>query len=146
MVQNVPTKCSRNILCCTFSVGNTTLACDFENSALCAYTSDPTGQFRWTRSTGRTTSSQTGPSSDHTYGTAVGHYLYIEASAPRQSGDKARLVSADYSPIGSQCLEFWYNMYGRDTGTLNVYLKKGTNLGSPVLTKQGNKCHNKMHV
>lgn len=127
-----------NIYKLSVPVGNTTLACDFENSAMCAYTSDPTANFRWILGSGALTPTGTGPSSDHTYGTSSGRYAFLEVSAAnRQPGDKARLVSPDYSPSGPQCLEFWYSMYGVDTGTLNVYLESGMNLGSPVFTKQG---------
>lgn len=66
--------------------------------------------------------------------------MYIEASAPRRPGDKARLTSRSYTPSGTaaQCLEFWYNMFGIDTGTLNVYFSNSGTLGSPMFTKQGN--------
>lgn len=67
--------------------------------------------------------------------------MYIESSAPRINGDKARLISASYSPPGTpQCLEFWYNMYGAGTGTLNVYFMYSPGqLGQPKFTKQGKK-------
>ena len=64
--------------------------------------------------------------------------MFIETSAPRRAGDNAVLVSGAYTTRTTpQCLEFWYNMYGRDTGTLNVYFMSGSNKGSPVYTKQG---------
>ena len=64
--------------------------------------------------------------------------MYIEASAPRRQGDIARLLSQSYSPsTGAQCVEFWYNMYGVGTGTLNVYMQIGGNRGNPKFTKQG---------
>lgn len=63
--------------------------------------------------------------------------MYIEASG-RQPGDKAWLLSP---PSGSSpttmCVEFWYNMYGAQTGTLNVYLKRNGANGTPVFTKSG---------
>ena len=67
----------------------------------------------------------------------AGHYVYIETSAPRVLGDKARLISGSFQTSVDQCVEFWYHMYGRSTGSLNVYLKSGGNLGSPVFTKSG---------
>lgn len=46
--------------------------CDFESN-LCGYVNDKSGDnFDWTRQTGRTASSNTGPSSDHTLGTNSG--------------------------------------------------------------------------
>jgi hypothetical protein len=47
-------------------------SCDFENpSGLCGYTQDITDNFDWTRQRGRTASSGTGPSSDHTTSTGL---------------------------------------------------------------------------
>lgn len=67
-----------------------------------------------------------------------GHYIYIEASSPRKPGDNAMLVSAQQpTPTSDQCFEFWYSMYGIETGTLNLYIEHGNQLGSPVWTKQG---------
>ncbi|KAL0965982.1 hypothetical protein UPYG_G00289040 [Umbra pygmaea] len=62
----------------------------------------------------------TGPSSDHTTGS--GHYLYIEANGV-SNGDTARLLSAECSSTGPQCLQFWYHMSGSaQTMGLHVYL------------------------
>ena len=46
--------------------------------------------FDWTRLSGGTASSGTGPDSDHT---GQGSYIYVETSSPRQPGDKAKLTS-----------------------------------------------------
>lgn len=53
---------------------NTT--CDFELD-LCGYTQPKTDVFDWTRSTGVTGTSGTGPLSDHTYGTSRGRTVLI---------------------------------------------------------------------
>ena len=64
--------------------------------------------------------------------------MYIESSFPRKQGDIARLLSPTYTPSSApQCLEFWYNMFGINTGTLNVYFQTGGNRGTPKFTKQG---------
>lgn len=47
--------------------------------------------------------------------------MYIETSAPRKPGDKARLKSPLYQDSGDICINFWYHMYGSGIGTLNVY-------------------------
>ena len=79
--------------------------------------------FDWLRSRGRTTSSFTGPSFDHTLSSALGYYMFIESSAPRVPGDKARLYSEVFKPTrDTKCFNFYYNMNGADVGTLNVYL------------------------
>ena len=71
-----------------------------------------------------------------------GHYMYIETSAPRKQGDKARLLSEDFEPTSSRgrCVKFWYHMYGATIGTLRILVKTGpgnqseTAIGSLVET------------
>ena len=57
----------------------------------------------------------------------AGHYMYIETSAPRKQGDKARLLSEDFSATTTRgrCVKFWYHMYGNTIGTLRVLVKTG---------------------
>ncbi|CAH3118157.1 unnamed protein product [Pocillopora meandrina] len=101
--------------------------CDFE-SGMCTYTNTPTeDQFDWLRNAGATPSWRTGPKVDHTLGTGLGHYMYIETSSPRRQGDKARLVSEDFSPvtIHGRCVKFWYHMYGASIGALRILEKTG---------------------
>ncbi|KAH3887685.1 hypothetical protein DPMN_011703 [Dreissena polymorpha] len=64
--------------------------------------------------------------------------MYIEASAPRTTGQKARLFSPINTATNGACVTFFYSMYGATMGTLNVYTKVGSALGSPVLTTSGN--------
>lgn len=70
----------------------------------------------------------------------VGHYLYVESSNPAHPQDKALLESAVYYQSGPNCnLTFWYNMNGRQIGTLQVLLK--TSISNQLLTlwqKTGN--------
>lgn len=61
------------------------------------------------------------PTVDHTLGTSLGFYAYIESSYPQIHGDKAWLVSEVLeSPTGG-CLDFWYHMRGNTTGNMTVY-------------------------
>lgn len=53
----------------------------------------------------------------------VGHYLFIEASAPRRPNDRARLVSPVYQATATKCLNFWFSMYGSDIGHLRVFIQ-----------------------
>ncbi|XP_076116199.1 MAM and LDL-receptor class A domain-containing protein 1-like isoform X1 [Mytilus galloprovincialis] len=115
------------------------LSCDFESSNLCGYTEDKTDDFDWTRTSGTTPSPSTGPLNDHTVGSIAGHYIHIEASDPRQLGNKARLISPVSLPAEEGCLQFWYHMYGSHIGTLNVYVKSNGLLGIAVWSKKGNK-------
>ena len=94
-----------------------------------------------------TSSADTGPTYDHTYGTNYGRYMHIEASSPRVTGDKARLISRPYTQsetngTSAECLTFYYHMFGYYMGTLNVYKVSGSdasgdNLGKPIWTKSG---------
>lgn len=67
-----------------------------------------------------------------------GYYMYVEASRPRTSGQKARFLSPNLPSSNGECLTFYYNMNGRTMGTLNVYTQASGSLGSPVWTKSGN--------
>ena len=65
-----------------------------------------------------------GPLADHTLGTANGTYMYIETSRSGSDQDPAQLETAMYVSSADKCkLTFWYSMYGRDVGNMNVYLK-----------------------
>ena len=55
-----------------FNRGASTLDCDFENVQLCGYTQDSTDNFDWTWFSGPTSSHDTGPSNDHTFGSSRG--------------------------------------------------------------------------
>ena len=64
--------------------------------------------------------------------------MYIEASSPQRTGDKARLESPQQQPSpGGSCLEFWYHMYGVNMGSLAVYITDNVRT-SNVWTKSGN--------
>ena len=51
-----------------------------------------------------------------------GYYLYFEASSG-STGYKADLVSKLLSPKHVLCMELWYNMYGLNMGSIDVYIK-----------------------
>ncbi|XP_033751995.1 MAM domain-containing glycosylphosphatidylinositol anchor protein 1-like [Pecten maximus] len=115
------------------------LSCDFESSSICGYTQDKSDNFDWTRNHGGTGSANTGPFSDHTLGTTSGNYMYIETSRPRTPNQKARLLSPMTSyTTGAACVSFWYHMYGRNIGALNLYSKVGSTLGQPIWTRHSN--------
>uniref|UniRef100_A0AAQ5ZBT8 MAM domain containing glycosylphosphatidylinositol anchor 2a n=1 Tax=Amphiprion ocellaris TaxID=80972 RepID=A0AAQ5ZBT8_AMPOC len=108
--------------------------CGFEDEALCLFSQDKTDEFDWTRHSAVTRDTKytpnTGPSSDHT-GSKQGFYMYIETSRPRLDGDKARLLSPTFnmnakssSSGPSYCFSFYYHMYGKHIGALNVFLRQ----------------------
>uniref|UniRef100_A0A665TSY9 MAM domain containing 2 n=2 Tax=Echeneis naucrates TaxID=173247 RepID=A0A665TSY9_ECHNA len=96
--------------------------CDFE-AGLCGYTQDKQNDAAdWVWRRGPTPTSYTGPRGDHT--TGLGYYLYMEAS-PMLTGQSVRLLSRPLrGSRGTQCLRFYYHMYGSGMGQLNVYLDK----------------------
>uniref|UniRef100_A0A8C5HTV1 MAM domain-containing glycosylphosphatidylinositol anchor protein 2-like n=1 Tax=Gouania willdenowi TaxID=441366 RepID=A0A8C5HTV1_GOUWI len=112
--------------------------CGFEDEEVCLFSQDKMEDFDWTRHSAATRDTKytpnTGPSADRR-GSKQGFYMYIETSRPRQDGDKARLLSPTFnmnsksssSPGPAYCLSFFYHMYGKHIGSLNVLLRqKGT--------------------
>lgn len=117
--------------------------CEFSNS-FCFWTQDHGDQFDWRRRAGRTTSSNTGPTRDHTTGLVTGYYIYIETSFPRKQGDTARLVSPVYqaTTAASAChFTFYYNMYGRTIGALNVYARQQDLSVTRIWSKSGSQAN-----
>lgn len=108
--------------------------CGFEQG-FCFWRNDINDEFDWTRKSGETPSSGTGPR------TAAGgsYYAYIETSNPRQSGDKAKLSSPPLMFAKPMQLEFKYHMWGSDMGKLSVMVD-----GQTVWAKTGDQ-KNKWH-
>ena len=67
-----------------------TYECNFDAGDKCGGV-DGEADFLWEMGTSTTPSKSTGPLGDHT--TGRGKYLFIEASQPRQRGDRAQLVT-----------------------------------------------------
>jgi len=94
--------------------------------------------FNWTRRSGTTPSSNTGPSS----AAAGSQYVYMESSAPNFSTKQAILVSPCFDLTGQNqaAFSFKYHMYGATTmGNLNLAIS--SNNGSSwttVWTRSGN--------
>ncbi|KAM9777319.1 MAM domain-containing glycosylphosphatidylinositol anchor protein 2-like [Neosynchiropus ocellatus] len=112
--------------------------CGFEDETLCLFTQDKTDNFDWTRHSAASRDTKytanTGPSVDRT-GSKQGFYVYIETSRPRLEGDRARLLSptfdmaskSTFSPGAAgaaYCFSFFYHMYGKHIGALNVFLRQ----------------------
>ncbi|XP_071965430.1 MAM and LDL-receptor class A domain-containing protein 1-like [Antedon mediterranea] len=116
------------------------IRCDFESFEICGYKQDNSDDMDWVWSSGTTYTSGTGPSKDHTRTDQFGFYMYLETSVyPVVSGHKARLISPSMNKTTDNCLEFWYNMHGRHSERLNVFVKesKSESLGSADWTKAG---------
>ncbi len=78
--------------------------------------------YAWYLNSGSTSSSNTGPSGDHTTGS--GKYVYVEASNGN-AGDEALLYSPCFDFSGSSLvkLSYWYHMYGSAITTLYFDIK-----------------------
>ncbi|CAK8696661.1 unnamed protein product [Clavelina lepadiformis] len=109
-------------------------SCNFDTS-YCGWKNDSEADFSWTRIKGMTPSMDTGPPWDHTTkdGTA-GYYLFIEASSPRQKGDKARLISPLLKSPGKYCFRLWHHMHGADIKDLNIYMKNAISKKTEILS------------
>lgn len=69
---------------------------------------------------GATPALGTGPSVDHTLGTALGRYIYVK-SIGIDVFETARIKSYVFEPVTQNfCLEFWYHMLGRNIHSLNI--------------------------
>ncbi|XP_033638977.1 MAM and LDL-receptor class A domain-containing protein 1-like [Asterias rubens] len=113
-------------------------SCDFEKGLCSWLNQDGTDDFDWSRTNGKTPSTTTGPSTDHTTGTAAGFYLFIEAS-DHYKDNKANLISEHFDPTDKACFQFWYHMFGKGIGELGVYLwNTVADFGVEKLTISGN--------
>jgi len=77
----------------------------------------------WRTDNNGTPTTGTGPSVDHTTGTAAGKYLYTEASGG--CVDQTALLQSgciDLSGMNSPELSFWYHLYGANMGGLHFDL------------------------
>ncbi|XP_071508579.1 MAM and LDL-receptor class A domain-containing protein 1-like [Diadema antillarum] len=116
--------------------------CDFD-SGWCGIKQDTTDNFNFVRKKGSTSSTDTGPSSDHTSG--KGYYVYIEASG-LTANKKARIITPLFRGVQGNdketfCVVFYYHMYGETVGELSVYLRNdsSTQLGDPIWWISGNR-------
>ena len=110
------------------------LSCDFEvDTCVWTDTASPDG-YSWTRMSGGTPSSGTGPSGDHT---GSGYYLYTEASGLPYN-KLHRLESPLFSLQQDATLSFFYHMRGSDyMGTLSVEVNNNETGWSTLWSRTG---------
>ncbi len=86
------------------------------------WTYSNSGYFNWRAHSGSTQTSYTGPTTDHTLGTAYGRYLYTEASYPASQYEVTNLISPciSVSSTGVMVLSFWYHMAGTGIEGLHI--------------------------
>ena len=90
----------------------------------------------WTRKTGSTGSSGTGPSSAYD----GSYYYYTESSSPNYPSKTAWLVGPtfDLTNYSSATFTFYYHMYGTSMGTLKVEASTNGTTWTSLWTKSGN--------
>ncbi|KAI5627922.1 MAM and LDL-receptor class A domain-containing protein 1 [Silurus asotus] len=111
------------------------VGCQFEMNN-CEWEDISVGQFSWQRGRNGTALDNTGPSVDHTTGTEEGWYMAVDASNGDQNS-YAALQSPAMRQASTECvLEFYYHMYGKGIGELNVFLQEGLKK-TPIWWKSG---------
>jgi len=86
----------------------------------CQSTND---DFDWSRNSGGTPSSSTGPLNAHD-GT---YYMFTESSSPRVNGDEAHLEATfNFSALQTPELSFFYHMFGISIASLHVDVYDGS--------------------
>lgn len=97
--------------------------------------------FNWTRDSGGTPSSATGPSAGSNGST---WYMFIETSGGVGAGDQAFLESAcfDFTGLTNPVLDFDYHMYGSNIGRLDVEVSTDGITWTNIWTLSGNQSNN----
>lgn len=98
--------------------------CTFDQTT-CGWSNGADSTLQWTRTTGGTPSSGTGPSGDHTNG-VDGYYMFTESSSPNYPQKAFRLESPRFSISSDATLSFWYHMAGSGMGRLEVHTNTGS--------------------
>lgn len=122
-------------LTCCPSVISSYPYCESFESDFGDWNNTPTGDdFDWTRHSGSTGSSNTGPSSAYD----GNFYLYTEASGYNYMTAILEGPCFDLRTDWSPVLSFWYHMYGSDMGTLSVEVTDDCINWSTIWTLSGN--------
>lgn len=119
----------------------TTFYCPFQDSHICGFLQESGDDGSWLFNRNSNLHSQTGPQTDHTYGTPSGSFMLMDAKTLGQSSSHytyIRLASPTLKRSDNYCIKFWYNMYGVDVKALNVYAKIHGGLGNPIFSRTGN--------
>ncbi|CAL4063834.1 unnamed protein product, partial [Meganyctiphanes norvegica] len=99
-----------------------TAACTFEDD-MCDW--NVGHGLLWIMWQGDTPTEGTGPSTDHTTLTSLGHYMYVDASSGHY-GEEATLTTEQIK-AGDYCFHFYYYMFGPNVGGLAVNAIYGNN-------------------
>ncbi|MEO0473082.1 MAG: endonuclease, partial [Bacteroidota bacterium] len=129
-IQNAPGgggSCSSTISSFPYTEG-------FEGS-FSAWTQNSDDDLDWTKRSGNTPSSSTGPSA----AAAGNFYLYVEASSPNYPSKEAVLSSACFNlaSLGNPEVNFQYHMYGANMGSLNLQAKTSSGSWTTIWSQSG---------
>ena len=80
-----------------------------------------TDQLDWQIGQGPTPNTGTGPFEDHSLGSSIGHYAFL--NSVRSDGSVSAVLKSPDVPKYSEggCLRFWYLMYGLDVLSLRLH-------------------------
>uniref|UniRef100_A0A8C6C3I3 MAM domain containing 4 n=1 Tax=Monodon monoceros TaxID=40151 RepID=A0A8C6C3I3_MONMO len=102
--------------CSPAAVTEKEISCNFERGT-CGWHTGHLTDAHWHRVESR------GPGYDHT--TGQGHFMLLDPTEPPAQGPGAHLLTWPQSPAAAQeCLSFWYHLYGPQTGTLRLAMKR----------------------
>ncbi|XP_051552900.1 MAM and LDL-receptor class A domain-containing protein 1 [Myxocyprinus asiaticus] len=113
--------------------------CDFEEGD-CGWIQQTDDDLDWIRVSGnslKSKSSKSRPGFDHTTNTASGYYFYMETTSDHVQGKSARITSPLLPAGDAKCIQLWYYMEGKGTGTLNVYQQFSDKDQSLQVTQSG---------
>ena len=116
---------------------------DFESGPTCGtgcgaacptlvnFTNVTSDNLDWLTDVGGTSSSQTGPSVDHTTGTSAGQYVFVETSCNGTGyPSRSAILESPWFDFSGQTglvsLEFWYHAFGQTQGVLDVEGRVGS--------------------
>ncbi|CAL1289274.1 unnamed protein product [Larinioides sclopetarius] len=96
-------------------------SCDFE-SDMCTWQNAESGvDIEWVLNSGPTPTDNTGPDVDHTLGTELGSYVYLQAENPAGKHNLVGILQSEYFSLSTErCLSFWAHMSGKEMGSLQV--------------------------
>nr|XP_054750330.1 MAM and LDL-receptor class A domain-containing protein 1-like [Lytechinus pictus] len=100
--------------------------CDFEHGEWCGFDQDMMDGGDWNVEPNDFTSLDLtyGPDADHTYGTSLGHFIYVD-SIVNNFMSKVRLISPVYPPTFQRCLQIWIFSSGTDPPDLTATVTVG---------------------
>lgn len=129
--------CSNNPISCNTTISSFPYNEGFE-SGLGNWVQGAKDNTDWTRKSGATGSSNTGPSAAN----EGSYYMYVEASSPNYPSKKANLMSPcfNFTGITSPQLTFQYHMFGASMGSLAVQASTdgGNTWSANLWSKSGN--------